>query len=119
MPVQYGAALPVYGGTRYQRGGGFLSSIANFILPTAKKMLTETAKVAPGVIDSIINKKQSVGSALLGGLKTAGSNTAKDTFRRVTGKKNSGNGGIRKRPAQRSVVKTKQRRKAGPKDIFT
>ena len=46
------------------------------MLPTAKKMLTETVKAAPKVIDSIVNKKQSAKSAMLHGLKTAGTNTA-------------------------------------------
>ena len=59
MNTHHGGLLPVYSGRRYQRGGGILSSIARFVLPTAKKMLTETVKAAPKVIDSIVNKKQS------------------------------------------------------------
>ena len=50
--------------------------IARFMLPTAKKMLTETVKATSKVIDSIVNKKQLAKSAVLHGLKTAGTNTA-------------------------------------------
>ena len=56
MNTHHGGLLPVYSGRRHQRGGGILSSIARFVLPTAKKMLTETVKAAPKVIDSIVNK---------------------------------------------------------------
>lgn len=117
--MQYGGTLPVYSGTRYQRGGGILSSIARFVLPTAKKMLTETAKAAPGVINSVLSDGQPVGSAILSGLKTAGMNTANDAFQRVTGRRST------KRPARVSKRRapTKQpprkRRKQAAKDIFT
>ena len=53
------------------------------MLPTAKKMLTETAKAAPKVIDSIVNEKQLEKSAVLRGLKTAGANTVQVTFNRM------------------------------------
>ena len=42
MNMHHGGLLLVYLGRQYQRGGGILSSIACFGLPTAKKMLTET-----------------------------------------------------------------------------
>ena len=117
MYLQQGGMLPVYAGTRYQRGGGILSSIASFMLPTAKKLLTETVKAAPGVVDSILNNKQSAGSAILSGLKAAGSNTAKDAFHRVMGSQRSR---VAKRRAPANApAKTKKRRKTGPKDIFT
>ena len=73
--------LPVYSGTRYQRGGGILSSIARFVLPTAKKFLSESIRAAPTVVDSILNKKWSPGQALLGGLKAAGRNTLNQVVR--------------------------------------
>ena len=66
-----------------QRGGGILSTTACLVLPTAKKMLTETVKDAPKVIDSIVNKKQLAKSAVLRGLKTAGTNTTRNTFNRI------------------------------------
>ena len=54
------------------------------MLPTAKKLLAETVKAAPKVIDSIINEKQLAKSAvLIHGLKTAGANTTRDTFNRI------------------------------------
>jgi hypothetical protein len=83
MSTRYGGTLPVYSGRRYQRGGGILSSIARFVLPTAKKLLTETVSAAPRVINSIVNEKQSAKSAVLRGLKTAGMNTVRDTFNRM------------------------------------
>ena len=83
MKMHHGGILPVYLGRRYQRGGGIINSIAHFVLPTAKKMLTETVKAAPKVIDSIVKEKQLAKSAVLRGLKTAGTNTARDTFNRV------------------------------------
>ena len=55
--------LPIYGGTRYQRGGGILSSIARFVLPTTKKFLS--VRVAPTVVESILSKRQLPGQALL------------------------------------------------------
>ena len=67
-----GSMLPVYVGQRYQRGGGILSSIARFVMPTAKKLLHEAVKTKPRMIDSIVNDKQSVKTAVLGGLKTVG-----------------------------------------------
>ena len=53
------------------------------MLPTAKKMLTGTVKAAPKGIDSIVNEKQLAKSAMLHGLKTAGTDTARDTFNRM------------------------------------
>ena len=52
------------------------SVLLHTVLPTAKKILIETAKAAPKVIDSIVNEKQLAKSALFCGLKTAGANTA-------------------------------------------
>ena len=112
MYHQTGGRLPVYAGSRIQRGGGILGSIARFLIPTAKKMLTETVRAAPAVVDSIINKKASVGSAILSGLKTAGKNTAQDTFRRVA----------TKRRANNIIKPTKKKRRkvqTGSGDIFT
>jgi hypothetical protein len=110
MYSQYGGALPVYMGSRYQRGGGILSSIARFLMPAAKTMLTETVKAAPGVVDSILNKRQGAGAAILGGLKKAGKNTAKASLNRL------GVGGTkRRRPASRPS----KRRKVARKDIFS
>ena len=75
--------LPVYMGQRYQRGGGILPSIAQFVMPTVKKLLRETVKATPRMIDSIVNDKQSVKTAVLGGLKTAGRKTARDTLNHI------------------------------------
>ena len=78
-----GGFLPVYSGRQYQRDGGILSSITRFVLPTAKKMLTETVKAIPKVIDSIVNENQLPKSAILCGIKTTGVNTARNTFNRM------------------------------------
>jgi hypothetical protein len=115
MSIQYGGVLPVYVG-RNQRGGGILSSIARFILPTAKKMLTETVKAAPGVVDAIVNRKQSAGKAILGGLKEAGRSTAKDTLNRM-GISNS-HPAPKRRPVRRKAAVVK-RRKVKHNDIFS
>ena len=80
MYVQHGGMLPVYAGTRYQRGGGILTSLANFVMPAAKRLLTETAKATPGVINAIASGKQGAGAAVLSGLKRAGINTLQQTF---------------------------------------
>ena len=80
----------MYMGQKYQRGGGILSSIARFVMPTAKKLLSETVKAALRMIDSIMNDKQSVKAAVLGGLKTAGKNTARDTLKRIGVKRSHG-----------------------------
>ena len=114
MDSQYGGLLPVYAGTRIQRGGGILGSIVRFFKPTAKKLLTETVKAAPGVVDSIVNKKASVGSAILEGLKTAGKNTAQDALSRI-------GMNTRKRPAQnrRRPAKRQRQRGGGDDDIFS
>ena len=116
MNTHHGGVLPVYSGRRYQRGGGILSSIARFVLPTAKKMLTETVKAAPKVINSIVNEKQSAKSALLRGIKTAGANTARDTFNRMgVGRSQTYAGRKRRRPKQK---RTSKRRKLNT-DIFS
>jgi hypothetical protein len=116
MYTQSGGILPVYIG-RNQRGGGILSSIARFFLPTAKKLLKETVKAAPGVASAIMNNKQPVGKAILDGLKTAGGNTARAAF-----------GGIgaaprpriqKRKAAPKRRQPTKKRRVAQQKDIFT
>jgi hypothetical protein len=80
MNNQYGSALPYYVGRRTQRGGGFISSLARFAMPMAKKFFTETFKAAPGVLNAMSSKNTSAGEAILGGIKRAGMNTAKDTF---------------------------------------
>lgn len=116
MYSQYGGALPVYVGSRYQRGGGILSSIARFLMPAAKKMLTETVKAAPGVVDNILNKRQGAGSAILSGLKKAGVNTAKDSLNKL-GFSSSGKN-VKKRRRPRPATSSK-RRKVGRKDIFS
>lgn len=124
MYVQHvGAGLPIYVGRRYQRGGGILASIARFALPMAKKMLTETVKAAPGVVDAILTNKKNAGTAILGGLKQAGMNTAKDTFNQFHGpnrvSQQQQRRGVRKRPFQSRVVrKTNIKKKRLQKDIF-
>ena len=99
--THYRGALPVYLGRRYQRGCGILNSIARFVLPTAKKMLTETAKAAPKVIDSIVSENQSPKSAILLGIKTAGVNTARDTFNRMGVRRSQGYTGRKRRYPKR------------------
>jgi hypothetical protein len=83
MYNQYGSALPFYVGRRTQRGGGFLSSLARFAVPMAKKFFTETVKAAPGVLKAMSSKNTSAGEAILGGIKRAGMNTAQDTFKQL------------------------------------
>ena len=112
MYSQYGGLLPVYAGTHIQQGGSILGSIVHFFKPTAKKLLTETVKAAPGVVDSIVNKNASVGSAILGGLKMAGKNTAQDTLRHI-------GMNTRKRPAQNRRCPAKRQRGGGDDDIFS
>lgn len=118
MYSQYGGVLPVYIGSRNQRGGGILSSIARFLMPAAKKMLTETVKAAPGVVDNILNKKQSARSAILGGLKRAGKSTAKDTLKRIglPSEVAGSQGRKRRRPGP---ARTSKRRQGAKKDIFS
>ena len=106
--------LPVYVGQRYQRGGGILSSIARFVMPTAKKLLHETVKATPRMIDSIVNDKQSVKTAVLGGLKTAGRKTARDTLNRI-GVKRSRSKHV---PMQQKTKRVAKRRKRNH-DIFS
>lgn len=111
MYTQHGAGyLPVYAGTRFQRGGGILSSLARFFIPTAKKMLTETVRAAPSVIDSIVNKNQSPGKALLGGLKNAGLNTATHTLKRLAPPH---------RPVNNKKLRRKQSRAKQHRDVFS
>lgn len=116
MYVQYGGALPVYIGARYQRGGGILSSIARFLMPTAKKMLRETVKAAPAVVDNILNNRQGAGAAILGGLKQAGKNTAKDTLKRFSTNELPQGSIKKRRPAPSTAAR---RRKRVKKDIFS
>jgi hypothetical protein len=112
MYTQYGGALPVYIGSRHQRGGGILSSIARFLMPAAKTLLTETVKMAPGVVDNILNKKQGVGSAIFGGLKKAGRNTAQASLNRL--------GVSAPRKKRRSLpARPAKRRKVVKKDVFS
>lgn len=108
----YGGALPVYIGSRQQRGGGILSSIARFLVPAAKKMITETVKVAPGVVDNILNKRQGAGAAILGGLKKAGKNTAADSLNKL-----GFTSGPKKR--RRPLPSSKRRKKVARKDVFS
>lgn len=116
MRAYYGGHLPVYAGTRYQRGGGILSSVGRFLLPAARTLLTETLKAAPRVVDNIVNKRKTVKSAIFDGLKTAGANTVKTAFNIR-----------RKRQASaspRSTVLNKQRKRrrvqrGGGSDIFS
>lgn len=115
MYTQNGGVLPVFIGSRHQRGGGILSSVARFLMPVAKKMLTETVKAAPSVVDNILNKRQNAGAAILGGLKNAGKNTALDTLNRAgfSSRKN-------KRVAVKRLPNKKmKRRKNVKKDIFS
>ena len=115
MNMLHGGILPVYAGRRYQRGGGILSSIARFVLPTAKKMLTETVKAAPHVVDAIVNEKQSVGKSVLRGLKTAGANTARDTFSRMGNRPRQSTARKRSRTQKKSL----SGRKRHKSDIFS
>jgi hypothetical protein len=108
MYSQYGGSLPVYGGTRYQRGGGILSSIARFAMPILKNMAMETAKAAPNVIKAIISKKSSPGKAILQGLKSASARTASKTLGQPAKKRKT----ITKKP----TIPRKRRR--AQKDIF-
>ena len=110
-----GGILPVYAGKRYQRGGGILSSIARFVLPTAKKMLTETVKVAPRVVDAVVNEEQSVGKSMLQGLKTARANTAHDTINRMGIKPRQSAARKRSRPHRKSLSSRKRHKP----DIFS
>ena len=119
MNTHHGGLLPVYSGRRYQQGGGILSSIARFVLPTAKKMLTETVKAAPKVIDSIVNKKQSAKSAVLRGLKTAGTNTARDTFNRIGVGRSQSYAGRKRRHSKQMRGKQSRKRHKQNKDIFS
>jgi hypothetical protein len=114
LTLASGGLLPVYVGRR-QRGGGILSSIARFFIPTAKKMLTETVKAAPGVVDAIVNKRQSAGAAIVSGLKKAGGNTARSTLERLTAQQPTAP--KRRAPPNRNQA-NKKRRVAQPKDIF-
>lgn len=117
MYPQYGGVLPVYVGSRYQRGGGILSSVARFLMPAAKKMLTETVKAAPGVVDNILNKRQGAGSAILSGLKQAGKNTALDSLNRLGLSKSAGP--KRAKRAGPQPTRSAKRRKVAQKDIFS
>lgn len=103
MYPQYGGTLPVYVGTRHQRGGGILSSIARFLIPVAKTMLTETVKATPGVVSNIMNNKQSAKHAILQGLKTAGKNTAQQTLQNLSSNKRK-RGVVKKRVAKHRKV---------------
>ena len=119
MYSQYGGILPVYVGSRYQRGGGILSSIARFVMPTAKKLLKETVKAAPSVVDSIINRQQSPGAAILRGLKTAGKNTAVDTYNRVMSRDVSRQMNRSKKRKQNLKNITRRTKRQRPDDIFS
>jgi len=112
MNTQYGGVLTVYIGARHQRGGGILSSIARFLMPAATRMLRETVRAAPGVVDNILNKKQSARSAILQGLKTAGKNTVHDTLHRLSKNK-------KRRTSGMKHTRASKRRKTAKKDIFS
>lgn len=105
MYNQFGGALPVYAGQRYQRGGGVFSSLARLALPIAKTFLKETLKRAPRVVGSIIDNKNQAGNAILSGLKSAGLNTLRKTV---------GFGGV-PRPKQRKRKARPPLRKFGKK----
>ena len=116
---QYGGTLPVYSGTRYQRGGGLLDSILHIAKPIAKKVLLEVAKAAPRIAGNIISKKQRPGAAVLGGLKTVGLKTLLGvTGRRAPKRKAIAGGASSKRVNKRRKV-TAVRRKPVQKDFFT
>ena len=108
--------LPVYSDRRYRRGGGILSSIACIVLPTAKKMLLETVKAAPKVIDSIVNEKQSQKSAFLRGIKTASANTVPNTFNRMGVRRSQSYAG-RKRRHPKQVQRQKRLSKCRKQNI--
>ena len=84
-------------------------------------MLTETVKAAPKVIDSIVNKKQSAKSAVLRGLKTAGTapKTARDTFNRIGVGRSQSYAGRKRRHSKQVRGKQSRKRRKQNKDIFS
>lgn len=116
--MQYGYGnLPVYSGTRYQRGGGLLDSLAHIAKPLAKKLLFTAVKKVPTVLGSIISRKQTPKAAVLQGLKSAGMETLKAA---VAAQRPSRK---RKAPPKRKTApakkrKTSAKKRSGKKDIF-
>jgi hypothetical protein len=102
--AQFGGRLPVYAGTRYQRGGGILSSIARFAFPMVKRLFGRAAATVPGVVGSIMSKQATPKQALMKGLKTIGMNTAVDEFQNLMPKKRS--------PMKRPLSKKRGMRKS-------
>ena len=80
-------SMPVYVGTRYQRGGGILDSLTHMAKPIATKLLAETVKTAPSVLGDIVLKRRTPTSALLHGLKRVGINTLKSALPGAVGSK--------------------------------
>jgi hypothetical protein len=102
--AQFGGRLPVYAGTRYQRGGGILSSIARFAMPIVKRLFGRAAATVPSVVGSIMTKSSTPKQALLKGLKTIGMNTAVDEFENLIPSKTRG----QKRPARKRKFQGKR-----------
>lgn len=88
--VQRGAGLPVYSGSRRQRGGSVLGAVKNFIMPIVsslknraiRRVKGETWRLAKGLAADAItgrNMVQSVKNRGLQSVKRLGKNTAIDT----------------------------------------
>lgn len=128
--------LPVYSGSRYQAGGGLLSSLKNVIIPIAKKFgksaLSTAVEQLPQLASSVLsgnNASEALKAAGRQVVSSVGSKAAKQ-FAEVF---NEGHeptilntaAGARKRPAapaaKTRAIATKKRRRATPqkKDIFS
>ena len=117
--LQHGAgSMPVYAGTRYQRGGGILDSIAHFAQPIAKRALLETAKTAPSVLADIVLRKQSPATAVVKGLKNVGLTALKAAMHvlNIKGKRKVVG---RKRRATTATAAGQRKKKRAKKDIFS
>ena len=116
-------SMPVYVGTRYQRGGGILDSLTHMAKPIATKLLAETVKTAPSVLGDIVLKRRTPTSALLHGLKRVGINTLKSALPGAVAGFKRKRRQRQRRTAAVSSVKKKVRRvvkKRKPnKDIFS
>ena len=93
---QNGGGLPVYSGSRRQRGGSVLGAIKAFIMPflsgvknrVIQQAKAEGTKFAKGVAKDAVQGKNIIQSAktrAIHGVKQLGKNVAHDTTRALTG----------------------------------
>ena len=113
-----GAGLPIYSGSRRQRGGSVLGALKSFFMPligkVAKRGVSSAVNVAKNVaLDAITGKNltQSLKRRGINEAKSLGIDIAKDAFNAVTGRRQNASKGMksRKRPSSNKARQKSKR----------